>query len=126
MVSDQQKALEFYTKKLGFDVRFNMEFGGVRWIEVAPKSSVSTISLMIPNPDMMSDEEVILAKKAIGKPTGIWFYTNDIQGTFEELKSKGIDITQPEEQQWGGIMCKVKDQDGNSFALISSPTKPEA
>lgn len=52
MVSDQQKALDFYTNKLGFDVRSNMEFRDVRWIEVAPKSSTSTVSFMIPNPDI--------------------------------------------------------------------------
>jgi lactoylglutathione lyase len=52
MVSDQQKALDFYTNKLGFDVRSNMEFRDVRWIGVAPKSSTSTVSFMIPNPDI--------------------------------------------------------------------------
>ena len=40
--------------------------------------------------------------------------------SYEELKGKGVDITTPEKQEWGGTMSKVKDQDGNSFSIISS------
>ena len=57
--------------------------------------------------------------------TGIWFYSKDMQSTYEELKGKGVDITVPQKQEWGGIMSKVKDQDGNSFSIISSlPQSP--
>jgi uncharacterized glyoxalase superfamily protein PhnB len=45
-----------------------------------------------------------------------------LQSTYEELKNKGVDITPPEKQEWGGIMSKLKDQDGNSYCIISSPT----
>jgi uncharacterized glyoxalase superfamily protein PhnB len=130
IVSDQQKAIEFYTQKLGFELRSDTPFGGgntegIRWIEVAPKASQSTISLMVPNPMMMSDGvEIEAIKKSIGAETGIWFYSNNIQSTYEELKSKGVDITAPEKQEWGGIMSKVKDQDGNSYSILSSLPQP--
>jgi lactoylglutathione lyase len=45
-----------------------------------------------------------------------------MQLTYEELKNKGVDITPPEKQEWGGIMSKLKDQDGNSYSIISSPS----
>ncbi|HET9357506.1 MAG TPA: hypothetical protein VFN98_05385, partial [Nitrososphaeraceae archaeon] len=88
--------------------------------------SQSTISLMVPNPMMMSDGvEIEAIKKSIGAETGIWFYSKDMQLTYEELKGKGVDITAPEKQEWGGIMSKLKDQDGNSFSIISSlPQSP--
>jgi uncharacterized glyoxalase superfamily protein PhnB len=130
IVSDQQKAIEFYTQKLGFELRSDTPFGGgstegIRWVEVAPKASQSTISLMVPNPMMMSDGvEIEAIKKSIGAETGIWFYSNNIQSTYEELKSKGVDITAPEKQEWGGIMSKVKDQDGNSYSILSSLPQP--
>jgi lactoylglutathione lyase len=126
IVSDQQKAIEFYTQKLGFELKSDIPFGGsstegLRWVEVAPKASQSTISLMVPNPMMMSDGvEIEAIKKSIGAETGIWFYSKDMQSTYEELKGKGVDITAPEKQEWGGTMSKVKDQDGNSFSIISS------
>jgi lactoylglutathione lyase len=126
IVSDQQKAIEFYTQKLGFELKSDIPVGGgntegLRWVEVAPKASQSTISLMVPNPMMMSDGvEIEAIKKSIGAETGIWFYSKDMQSSYEELKGKGVDITAPEKQEWGGTMSKVKDQDGNSFSIISS------
>ena len=110
IVSDQQKAIEFYTQKLGFELK------------VAPKKSQSTISLMVANAQLLSNEgEIEAAKKGIGTETGIWFYSDDIQSTYGELKKKGVDIAAPEKQEWGGIMSKFKDQDGNSYSLISLP-----
>jgi lactoylglutathione lyase len=121
MVSDQAQAVKFYTEKIGFDIRLNVPLYGGKWIEVAPKDSESTLSIMEPNSQMMSPEELELAKKTIGRNTGVWFFSSDIQSTYEELKSKGVDITKPEKQEWGGILSLVKDLDGNVFTLLSSP-----
>ena len=118
MVSNQKKSAEFYTKKLGFDLRIDMPLGEIHWIEVAPNNSQSSISLMEPNGKMLSKQEFAKAKKSIGEQTGIWFYTSDIKSTYEELKKKGVSITKPEKQEWSGIMSIFKDQDGNSFNLI--------
>ena len=121
MVSDQARAVKFYAEKVGFDIRVNVPFFGGKWIEVAPKDSESTLSIMEPNPQLMPPEELEVARKNIGRNTGVWFYSSDIQSTYEELKSKGVDITKPEKQEWGGIMSLVKDLDGNIFTLLSSP-----
>jgi lactoylglutathione lyase len=121
MVSDQAQAVKFYTEKIGFDIRLNVPFYDGKWIEVAPKDSESTLSIMEPNSQMMSPEELELAKKTIGRNTSVWFFSSDIQSTYEELKSKGVDITKPEKQEWGGILSLVKDLDGNVFTLLSSP-----
>ena len=121
MVSNQSSALDFYVNKLGLQKKIDMEFGPMRWIEVAPQSAESSIALMEPSTKFMPSEAVEVAKRSIGTPTGLWFYTNDIQGTFAELKTKGVNISQPEKQDWGGTMSVIKDQDGNEFQLISTP-----
>ncbi|HXV88540.1 MAG TPA: VOC family protein [Nitrososphaeraceae archaeon] len=121
MVSDQARAVKFYAEKVGFDIRLNVPFFGGKWIEIAPKDSESTLSIMEPNSQLMPPEELEIARKNIGRNTGVWFYTSDIQSTYEDLKSKGVDITKPEKQEWGGIMSLVKDLDGNIFTLLSSP-----
>ncbi|CAN5338446.1 hypothetical protein BH18THE2_BH18THE2_12300 [soil metagenome] len=60
---------------------------------------------MVPNPLMMSDGgEIEAVEKSIGAETGIWFYSNNIQSTYEELKGKGDDITAPGDQEWG-VLC---------------------
>ena len=80
---------------------------------------------MVPNPLMMSDGvEIEAVKKSIGAESGIWFYSNNIQSTYEELTCIGVDITASEKQESGGIMSKVKDQDGNSYSLITSLPQP--
>jgi uncharacterized glyoxalase superfamily protein PhnB len=123
-VSNQSRAVEFYTQKLGFEVKSNMQFGdNIKWIEVAPKESNSTLSLVEPNRELLkTDEEINRAKMKIGTDIDVWFYANDIESTYEELKGKGINLTKPEKQDWGGTMSILKDQDGNLFGLISVPT----
>ena len=121
MVSNQKTALDFYVNKLGFEKRVDMQFGEMRWLEVAPTNSQSTISLMEPSPKIMPPETVEAAKRSIGTPTGIWFYTNDIQSTFKQLTTNGVNISEPQKQDWGGIMSLIKDPDGNEYQLISAP-----
>lgn len=121
MVSNQAAALDFYVNKLGLQKKADMNFGQMRWLEVAPVNSETTISLMEPSPKIMPPEVAEVAKRSIGTPTGLWFYTNDIRGTFAELKAKGVNISQPQKQDWGGIMSIIKDLDGNEYQLISAP-----
>ena len=122
-VSNQNKAVEFYTQKLGFEVKSDMKFGNnLRWIEVSPKESKSTISLVEPNVELLkTDEEINRAKMKIGTDTDIWFYSNDIESTYDMLKDKGVELTRPEKQDWGGTMSVIVDQDGNKFGIISAP-----
>ncbi|HEY2635888.1 MAG TPA: VOC family protein, partial [Solirubrobacteraceae bacterium] len=82
-VSDQERAIAFYTETLGFEKRTDVPFGnGYRWIEVAPEGAETTIAIVPPPP---------------GKPTGdmetgIGLYTEDIDGFHAELKAAGVDV----------------------------------
>ncbi|WP_316506112.1 VOC family protein [Nitrosopumilus sp.] len=119
MVSNQQKALEFYTQKLGFEKKVDHGAPEYRWIVVCPKNSNTVISLV--DPTLMKDWplEIIEERKArIGTTTGIWFYTKDIHTTYQELKSKQVEITPPEKQVWGGVMSSIFDQDKNILGLV--------
>lgn len=119
-VSNQARAIEFYTQKLEFDVKGEYPYKNTKWVEVAPKNSSTTISLMEPNNDMMTNEEIEQARKEIGTMTSLWFYTKNINDTYKELQEKGVNITEPKKQDWGGIMSQIKDQDNNILTLISS------
>ena len=119
-VSNQARAIEFYTQKLGFDIKGEYPYKNTKWVEVAPKNSTTTISLMEPNNDMMTNEEIEQARKEIGTMTSLWFYTKNINDTYKELQEKGVNITEPKKQDWSGIMSQIKDQDNNILTLISS------
>ena len=119
MVSEQQKALDFYTQKLGFTKKLDTAEAGFRWIVVGPKDSKTVLSLVDPNSMKEWNEKTPdNPEQKIGQPTGIWFFTKNIDQTYAELKSKGVEITEPKKQVWGGILCTVYDQDKNSFGLV--------
>ena len=120
MVSDQEKALEFYSQKLGFEIKENQEDGEGRWIEVRPKNSGFPISLVDPNKTDMSQEKKEQSEKKIGTDTGIWLYAKDIKTVYQTLKSRGVDITEPQKQPWGVLMSRFYDQDGNGYSLLEN------
>ena len=120
MVSDQQKALEFYSKKLGFEIKENQDDGESRWIEVRPKNSGPPISLMEPRKQNMPQKLKEQAIQKIGTQTGIWFYAKDIESAYQALKANDVDITKPEVQPWGVKMSRFYDQDKNEFVLLEN------
>ena len=92
MVSNQQRALEFYSQKIGFEVKENEgdddDESSNRWIEVRPKNSGAPISLVDPDKEKWTPEQKEQAKKRIGTSTGMWFYAKDIQTTYNALRKK--------------------------------------
>ena len=107
-VADEDRALDFYTKKLGFKVATDQEYGeGMRWIE-----------LKIGNA-----ETRFVISKSMGKEPGgfqpIVFQTDNVQKTCEELKARGVELTQePKAESWG-TSAMFKDSEGNLFVLSS-------
>ena len=121
MVSDQQKALDFYSQKLGFEIKENVQDRKGRWIEVRPQNSGMPISLVDPDNTDMSLDRKTQAKNKIGTATGIWFYAKEIEPVYQTLKSRGVEITKPERQPWGVRMSRFYDQDRNEFSLLENP-----
>ena len=117
-VTDQDKALEFYTKKLGFEKRADQLMGPAqRWIEVAPVGAQTRILLYKATRGAPGADSLEAAKASIGKATGMVLDTNDILSTFEKLKSKGVTILDEPKKQpygWWGVFA---DQDGNSYGV---------
>ena len=110
-VSDQQRALEFYTNILGFRVITDQPFDdNQRWIELGIGRSGSGISLFTPSGH----------ENRIGTFTGISFLADDVKATHRELAAKGVTfIQEPEEADWG-TAAVFADPDGNQFVLGSA------
>ena len=105
-VSDQDRALEFYTNKLGFETRADISVGDYRWIEVVPPGAETALVL---EP----------GQGTIGTFTSVVFATDDMQATYEQLRSRDVHFTEePTKQAWGGIQAQFVDPDGNTFVLV--------
>jgi lactoylglutathione lyase len=117
-VRDQDKALEFYTKKLGFEKRMDQPMGpGQRWIEVAPPGAQTRILLYKASMEMPGSDSYEEATSRIGKNTGLVMETDDIQETFARLTANGVKIVDPPKKQpygWWGVFA---DQDGNTYGV---------
>ena len=117
-VRDQDKALEFYTKKLGFEKRLDQPMGpGQRWIEVAPPGAQTRILLYKASREMPGSGSYDEAISKIGKDTGLVMEADNIQETFAGLKANGVTIVDPPKKQpygWWGVFA---DQDGNTYGV---------
>src|SRR5262245_26291065 len=92
-VLDQDRALEFYTEKLGFEVRTDARLDGFRWLTVGPTRQPE-VAIMIanPSPPMFSPEDgaAVRALVAKGALNGGVLETDDCRATYEELRARGV------------------------------------
>ncbi|HEX8363376.1 MAG TPA: VOC family protein [Longimicrobium sp.] len=107
-VGDQQRAVDFYTGKLGFDLVVDEPMGpGARWIEVAPPGSSIRLGLWTP-PGL---------EERIGTFSHIVFRCGDVRATWAELRDRGVEFIEEPRDQPGGVMAQFRDPDGNIFVL---------
>ena len=109
-VSDQDRALEFYLDKLGFEKRSDIRYGkDERWVEVAPAGATTTIALIAPRP---------------GEPTGIDTHvgltTEDVDADHASLKAQGVDVDTTVMRMGAPVppMTFFRDPDGNRFLIV--------
>ena len=123
-VHDQNEALDFYTKKLGMEVRADVtlaEMGNFRWLTVGPANQPDiAITLMaIPGPPVMDTETADQVKSLMAKGFAgtIFLTTDDVHADYEQLKSRGVEFSEQPEERPYGIDSGFHDPSGNSFRL---------
>ena len=120
---DPEVSLAFYRDTLGFEVRNDVGYGGMRWITVGPADQPGTsIVLQPPAADGcgVTDDErrTIVEMMAKGTYAGILLATKDLDGTFERLLAGDAEIVQePTEQPYGVRDCAVRDPAGNLIRI---------
>jgi len=123
-VHDQDEALQFYTNKLGMEVRSDVtlpELGNFRWLAVGPANQldVSIVLMAIPGPPIMDAEtsEQVKTLMAKGFAGTIFLTTEDVHADYEQLKSRGVEFSETPEERPYGIDSGFHDPSGNSFRL---------
>ena len=109
-VKDQQESLNFWVEKVDFEVICDLELEpNFRWVEIAPRSSNSSINLY---------PKSLISKKDLKPMPVIVFRTNDIHSTFNNLKAKGVTFSRTPLKSILGIHAMFKDIDGNEFLIL--------
>jgi uncharacterized glyoxalase superfamily protein PhnB len=119
---DPDAALAFYRDTLGFEVRNDVGYGGMRWITVGPPDQPATSIVLAPPaayPGITEDERRTIADMmAKGTYAIIVFATTDLDGTFERLQASGAEVVQePTEQPYGIRDCAIRDPAGNLIRI---------
>ena len=123
-VHDQDEALEYYTKKVGLEIRSDVtvpELGNFRWLTVGPagQDDVAITLMAIPGPPVMDEQTAkeVRALMAKGFAGTIFLVTDDCRAAYEEMRGRGVEFTEAPEERPYGIDCGFRDPSGNSLRL---------
>lgn len=118
-VHDQDRAKQFYTETLGFELRMDVPMypgAPMRWLAVAPKGATTEVILMT------LDEHSAHFEAVLGQTQAMIFNVPDMAQTVDDLKAKGVRFTMdPDVQPWG-TWTLIEDSEGNKLMLVQ-PTQ---
>jgi catechol 2,3-dioxygenase-like lactoylglutathione lyase family enzyme len=120
--NDPDASLAFYRDTLGFEVRNDVGYEGMRWITVGPADQPDTSIVLHPpaaHPGITDDERrTILELMAKGSYFGVNLATADLDGAFAKLEASGAEVAQePTEQPYGVRDCAFRDPAGNMLRI---------
>jgi predicted enzyme related to lactoylglutathione lyase len=123
-VHDQDEALEFYTKKLGMEVRLDVtmaELGDFRWLTVGwpGQDDFSLVLMAIPGAPIIDAATADQIRDLMGKGFAgtVFLITDDCQASYEQLVARGVEFVEKPEPRPYGIDAGFRDPSGNSFRL---------
>lgn len=109
-VKDQERALAFYTGKLGFSIATDQQFeGNQRWIELKIPGAETKVVLFTPKGQ----------EDRIGTFSNVVYTSDNVQKTYEDLAARGVEFVAPPKKEPWGTSAIFKDPDGNQFVLSS-------
>ena len=122
-VDDHEKALAFYRDTLGFQVRNDVSYGGMRWVTLGSAAQPDVNIVLEPpaaDPGISaSDRAVIGDLLAKGLLRGLNFSTPDLDQTFDRVQATGADVVQePMDMPYGTRDCAFRDPAGNMLRFL--------
>ena len=119
--TDPDASLAFYRDLLGFEVRGDVGYQGMRWITVGPVGQPGTSIVLHPpaaDPGITDEERRTIAEMmAKGTYASINLATADLDGTFEQVQASAEVVQEPTEQPYGVRDCAVRDPAGNMVRI---------
>jgi predicted enzyme related to lactoylglutathione lyase len=115
-VDDQEKALQFYTDKLGFQKKADVSQGNYRWLTVASAEDPEGVELLLESNANPAGKAYQLALRGQGQPAA-QFLVSDAQAEHDRLAAKGVKFTMPVTSVTGSIIAVLDDSCGNLIQL---------
>jgi catechol 2,3-dioxygenase-like lactoylglutathione lyase family enzyme len=120
--NDPEASLAFYRDTLGFEVRGDVGYQGMRWITVGPAGQPGTSIVLYPptaSPGVTEDEKRTIAEMmAKGTYATLVLATSNLDGTFTRLQAGGAEVVQePTDQPYGVRDCAFRDPAGNLLRI---------
>ena len=115
-VDDQEKALQFYTDKLGFQKKADFSQGNYRWLTVASPEDPEGVELVLESNANPAGKAYQQAVRGQGQPAA-QFLVNDVQAEHDRLVAKGVKFTMPVTSATGSIIAVLDDTCGNLIQL---------
>ena len=115
-VSDQDKALHFYTEVLGFAKKADFSQGPFRWLTVASAEEPDGTQLQLAlndNPAAKAYQQAIFQQDQ----PAVMFFTDDVRSDYERIKARGAEFTMPPTEVTGSTIAKLNDTCGNLIQL---------
>lgn len=122
-VRDQDEALAFYTEKLGFRVHTDVRNGSYRWLTVQhPEQPSFQLGLFTPGPPTVDEATAQALREAVAKGAmpPLVLVTGDVRATAEQLKARGVELTQEPVERFGSVDASFRDPSGNGWKLVQS------
>jgi catechol 2,3-dioxygenase-like lactoylglutathione lyase family enzyme len=119
-VLDQDEALDFFTRTLGFEVNTDATMDDFRWLTVSPPEQPDhELILLVPGPPMMDEQsaeqvKALVAKGVLGPGA---FESDDCRRTYAELRDRGVNFLSEPTERFYGIEATFRDNSGNWFSM---------
>lgn len=126
-VHDQDVALDFYTNKVGFEVREDItvaELGDFRWVSVGPANQpdVNIVLMAIPGPPIMDAEtnKAVSELMAKGFAGTVFLVSDDVMKDYEQLSARGVEFIEKPTQRPYGLDTAFRDPSGNNLRIAQA------
>jgi predicted enzyme related to lactoylglutathione lyase len=122
-VLDQDEAVDYYTNKVGWEIREDVTLAELnfRWVTVAPPDEHNTqiVLMAIPGPPVMAPEVADKVRElvSLGFAGTVFIETDDVQKEYDAMVARGVEFTGPPEQQPYGLDCAFRDPSGNNVRI---------
>ena len=122
-VRDQDEALAFYTEKLAFRVHTDVRNGNYRWLTVQhPEQPSFQLGLFTPGPPTVDEATAQSLREAVAKGAmpPLVLVVDDVRAVAEQLKGRGVELTQEPVERFGSVDASFRDPSGNGWKLVQA------